>query len=165
MDYINDCRIDETAIDLEWLNQPSLAMKYGFHWAGLQKEFEAAEEKMKIKFAELTDLVNSDPVAYLGEGVKVTLGNVDSYISRHPTYQKLKNQVVELRHETNMAKIAYQEISNSRKSALENLVKLLGQNYFAAPNVPKDLNRNSTTSSFQERMNEKIRFKRTNTKE
>lgn len=47
---------------------------------------------------------------------------------------------------------AFQE----RKAALENLVKLHGQNYFAGPSIPRDLNKEWVDSEKQKMSNKKI---------
>jgi hypothetical protein len=40
-----------------------------------------------------------------------------------------------------MAEVAKNEFSFTRKAALENLVQLHGQNYFAGPKVPRNLSK------------------------
>lgn len=39
MNYEKDIRIDETALDLEWLSQAELAIKYGRYWATCKDRF------------------------------------------------------------------------------------------------------------------------------
>lgn len=139
MRYEEDVRIDQDALDVEWLNQPSLALRYGKHWAGCVEDLARAEEELKITVADLTDMVNQEPTKYLGEGVKATVGNIESFIIRHDDYKAAKEEVIKRQYEANVAAIAKNEIGNSRKAALENLVRLHGQQYFAGPSVPRDL--------------------------
>jgi hypothetical protein len=156
MNYEKDIRIDETALDVEWLHQPSLAMKYGRHWAELTKALSIVEENLKIVQADLTDLVNQHPEKYLGDGVKPTVGNIDSYIIRNEKYKAAKDKVREMQYEVNMANIAKMEIGNSRKTALENLVKLNGQNYFASPSMPRDLSYENAQKERQKNTDTKV---------
>jgi hypothetical protein len=141
MDYTKDILIDQDALDVEWLNQPSLAMKYGKNWACCVEDLARAEEHLKIVQADLVDMVNQNPTKYLGEGIKPTIGNIDAYVIRHEDYKTAKDEVIKRQYEVNVANIAKMEIGNSRKSALENLVRLHGQNYFAGPSVPRDLSK------------------------
>lgn len=141
MNYQKDIVIDQDALDVEWLNQPALALRYGKHWACCVEDLARAEEHLKIVQADLVDMVNQDPAAYLGEGIKPTIGNIDAYVIRHEDYKVAKDEVIKRQYEVNVANIAKMEIGNSRKSALENLVRLHGQNYFAGPSVPRDLSK------------------------
>ena len=140
MNYELDIEIDESALDIEWLNQPKLALTYGKHWALLTRQLSALNEKRQVLKAELTDKINQDIEGRLGKGVKPTVGNIDSYILQHEAYKTLIKEIREMEYEVNVANIAKSEISHSRKTALENLVRLHGLSYFAGPNMPRDLN-------------------------
>ena len=139
MDYEIDLEIDENALDVEWLNQPTLGMKYGRHWADCQKKVQQAEENLKIIRAELIAKINDDPETYLGEGVKATVANVEACYLKHKDHKAAKEQWIEAAYQLNIAEIAKKEISITRKDTLKNLVDLHGQNYFAGPVVPRDL--------------------------
>ena len=55
-------------------------------------------------------------------------------------YQEANQKYLDAQYEKNMAGNAVQSM-NMRKEALENLVKLHGQSYFAGPSVPHDLSK------------------------
>lgn len=139
MDYKKDIRIDESALDVEWTNQPSLAFKYGQHWAELSQTLADKENAQAILRAEINDAINADTDGLLGKGVKSTEANKESFILQHPEYRKLNMEISKLKCDVAIAKIAYNEISVNRKTALENLVKLGNMNYFAIPSTPRNL--------------------------
>ena len=62
LDYVNDVQIDETALDLEWLDQASLALRYGKQWARCKRAVIRAEENIKVIRAELIAEANANPV-------------------------------------------------------------------------------------------------------
>ncbi len=72
MNYEQDMIIDESALDVEWLDQTSLANKYGRNWAECRQALTLTEENIKLVRAELTKEANEDPDEYLGDGVKPT---------------------------------------------------------------------------------------------
>jgi len=139
INYEQDMEIDETALDVEWLNQASLAMKYGKHWSKCRETFTRAEENIKIIRSQLLKDANKNPVACLGKDIKPTAPNIEAYYRDHEDHIEAKEEWIAAQYELNMAEVAKWEISNTRRLALENLVRLHGQQYFAGPSVPHDL--------------------------
>jgi len=137
MNYEKDMRIDETSLDIEWLEQAELAMKYGGIYSDARKELEQAEEEVKVIRSELVKEANEDPDKYLGDGIKPTGPNVEAYYRTHKRHKDCKQKIIDLQFELSNAEIAKSEISFTRKAALENLVVLHGQQYFAGPKVPR----------------------------
>lgn len=140
MNYEKDMSIDESALDVEWLDQTALAFKYGRHWAECQEALTRAEEDIKLIRSELIKKAHEFPEKCFGEGVvKPTGPMVESYYRNHKRHQDAKDAWVKAQYEANVADIARKEISMTRKKALENLVQLHGQEYFAGPRVPRNL--------------------------
>lgn len=139
MNYEEDIRIDDSALDLEWLEQASLAMKYGRHYAICRKRLTEAEEKIKITRAELIAEANADPVGCCNKD-KPNAADIEAYYRNNKRHKEAKENWVTAQFELDMAEIAKNEISYTRKVALENLVRLHGQQYFAGPKIPRDLN-------------------------
>ena len=139
MNYEEEMIIDETALDVEWVEQARLSLKYGRHWAECKNELTLAEENIKLVRSELIKEANEDPEGCLGEGIKPTAPVVEAYYRNHKRHKAAKQEWVEAMFEANVAEIAYKEVSWTRKAALENLVKLHGQQYFAGPSVPRNL--------------------------
>ena len=86
MDYELDIIIDETALDLEWLNQPALFMKYARHSAKARRDVDEAKQNLDICKAEMDRKVREDPNKYGLD--KVTEGAITSAILTTATYKK-----------------------------------------------------------------------------
>jgi DNA polymerase II large subunit len=136
MNYEQDMRIDETALDVEWLDQPSLMMKYAQISASTRMELDKAKEKLELVRAELDKAVRSNPDRYSID--KITEAVVTAVIISHKDYQKASNTLIEAKYENDIAYGAVKAV-DARKDALENLVRLHGQQYFAGPKMPRDL--------------------------
>lgn len=160
MNYLNDIRIDESALDIEWLSQAELAVKYGRYWSKCKEELIRAEEDIKVVRAELIALANSDPDKHLGDGVKPTAPNVESFYRNHKRHKAAKERWIKAMTECNDAEIVKNEIAFTRKAALEALVQLHGQQYFAGPKMPRDIRKEvqNRQSEIKEN-NKKIRMR------
>ncbi len=137
-DFDEDVKIDETALDVEWLNQAALARRYGKHVAFLRRQVWNAEEKKKTIRSELILEVNEDPEGLIGKK-KPNAADIEAYYRNSPRYKEAIVQMHAAREELELAEVAKAEIAFTRKKALEHLVILHGQMYFAGPNVPRDL--------------------------
>ena len=138
MNYEDDMRIDETSLDIEWLEQASLAMKYGRHYAECRSTLFRAEEKIKVTRAELIAEANEDPMECCNKE-KPNAADIEAYYRNHKRHKEAKREWLDAQFELDIADIAKNEISFTRKVALENLVRLHGQQYFAGPKIPRDL--------------------------
>lgn len=139
LNYKRDMRIDETMLDVEWLEQGQLAMKYNHHWVECRNRLTRAEETIKVIRADLTAKAYARPEKYLGEGIKATKDSVEAYYRNHPDHIAAKEEWMEALEEFNFAEVAKWEITKTRKEALQALVELHNSNYFSGPAVPHDL--------------------------
>lgn len=158
MNYLRDIRIDESNLDIEWLEQAELAVRYGRYWNECNEELVRAEENIKVVRAELVAMANEDPDKHLGQGVKPTGPNIESFYRNHKSHKAAKERWIKAMTTAKDAEIVKNEIAFTRKAALEALVQLHGQNYFAGPKIPHDLrkereNRESTRAT----ANKKVR--------
>ena len=138
LNYEQDVLINESALDVEWLNQAELGIKYGKALSRIKSIVERLEEQKKIKRSELILKANTDPVGLIGKA-KPNAGDIEAYYRCDKDYKALIEELITHREELAFMEIATNEIRYTRKNALENLVKLHGQSYFAGPNVPRDL--------------------------
>lgn len=138
MNYEKDIHIDETALDVEWLEQAELAIKYGRYWSACKDRVTRAEENIKLIRAQLIAEANDDPVKCCNKE-KPNAADIEAYYRRHKRHIKAKEEWMDALKECNDAEIVKNEISFTRKAALENLVQLHGQNYFAGPSMPRNL--------------------------
>jgi hypothetical protein len=136
MNYEQDIEIDETALDVEWLNQPGLMMKYARHSAQMRRELDEAKQNLDITKAEVDKDIREHPDKYKLE--KITEGAIFSTILTAKKYQDTNAEYLAAKYESDLAQGAVNAFEQ-RKSALENLVKLNGQQYFAGPRVPHDI--------------------------
>jgi hypothetical protein len=135
MNYEDDIRIDDQMLDVEWLEQPEKMLKYAQIAARARLDLDLAKEKVDVVKAELDRAIRSDPASYGIE--KITETAVQNMIIIQPTYVTANNAMIQLKYEADMAQGAVRAI-DARKDALENLVRLHGQSYFAGPRVPHD---------------------------
>lgn len=145
IDYENDIIIDESALDVEWLNQPELAIKYGKYWALCNRNYLSIVEQLKLLKARLIN-------ECFETNSKATALMVDAFVRTNDEHIDLKEQLVKAQYKLNIAEIAKNEISYSRKMALENLVKLHGQNYFSSPNMPRDISTEAALKNKQRKV-------------
>ncbi len=139
MNYKNDIRIDETALDVEWLGQAELAVKWGRLWSEAKDELDRADENVKVVRSELVLEINTDPEKYLGEGVRPTDAKVEAAYRVDERYKEAKERWLRAMKDFNDIDVVKNEISFTRKAALENMVQLHGQQYFAGPKIPRNL--------------------------
>lgn len=137
-DYEKDLEIDPDFLDAEWLNHPKLFMKYAKESARANAAAKLAEEKVKIIRSELSRDATDDPDRCLGKGVKPTVTAIESYYRGQGEHKKAKKEWVDACYYADLLAGAVSAFQ-ARKLALENLVKLHGQNYFASPQEPHNL--------------------------
>lgn len=137
-DYEKDLEINPNFLDAEFLNHSQVFMKYAKESARANKTAKLAHEKVKTLRSQLIKVANEDPDNCLGKGIKPIAVNVEAYFRDHATYKRLKQEWIEATYDADLltnAVFAFQ----ARKVALENLVRLHGQQYFSTPNEPRDL--------------------------
>ena len=166
LDYERDVRIDADSLDVEWLNQAALGLRYSKNAAYMKRLAAKAEERVKVVRAELVAQVNASPVKLTGKE-KPTSADIEAYYRTQPEHLEAKQELLNAQYEADYAQMAHMEISLSRKTALEMLVRLNGQQYFAGPSVPRDLSKewrqkqeeSNTTSDISDAMKGRRRTK------
>ena len=156
MNYEKDARIDENALDVEWLEQPSLMLKYANNQSDCEEAADVLQEELDIISAELDLAIRADPSKY--KLVKIVEAAVKNVIIQDVEYQKVANELKTAKYDTKMAKNAVKAI-DARKHSLENLVKLHGQNYFAGPSVPRNINKEADKRREQRSSDSKVGMK------
>jgi len=141
LDYKNDVKINDAALDLEWLDQAELAVRYGKEWSICKKKVAILDEKVKVIRSKLIRKAWSEPDTCLGQGIKPADQKVEAYYRTHKKHIAAKEALFEAQEDLDLVEVAKNEISFTRKAALENMVKLYAADYFAGPNVPRDLSK------------------------
>lgn len=158
LNYEEDTKIDPKALDVEWLEQAGLMLRYTKHAAAMEKARDEAKEALDLKKAQIEMDIRSNPDAY--KLAKPTEAGIQSTILLQKEYQDLAAEYNEAKYEFGVAIGAVRAI-DQRKTALENLVKLLGQSYFAGPKAPRDLSQEHSDYLEGKRGNAKVRMQRT----
>lgn len=161
IDYEKDVSINPDALDVEWLEQPQLMLKYGKLAAYTKLEADRAKERLEVIKAELDKDIRMNPDKY--DITKITESVVINTILLQPEYQAANEEYIKLNYEAALARYTVQAI-DTKKEALENLVKLYGMQYFAGPSVPRDLSSEWQVMKKQESANSKIEIRRSKTK-
>lgn len=160
MDYLNDIQIDESALDVEWLEQATLTYKYGIALNEISSAVRDQEDIIKLIISDLTLDLHENPEAYVGKGKKVTVAYVENYILQDVEHIKAVKKLRKLLKEEADLKVAKDAIANTKKAALENLVRLHAANYFASPSEPRDLTEEVSISREQKGSNQKIKVRK-----
>ena len=163
-DFESDLNIDPDNLDIEWLNQPKLLMKYSKLEADAKAELEKAKEYVAFIKAQTDSSIRKDPTVF---GIdKITEGAITSAINVDANVREAVQRQNKIQHLLNLVTNMVRAI-DQRKSSLENLVKLFGMEYFASPNDSrtlgekvdamrlKDLSKESVISNMRKAMKER----------
>lgn len=137
-DFKDRIKIDETALDLEWLGQADLYLEVSTSLVEARSAVDILTLKLDVALANTDTKVRKNPGDYGIE--KVTETAVKSAVAGDPEVITLQEELIEAKKEVGLLGAATTAIEH-RKRALENLVTLHGQQYFAGPSAPMDLSR------------------------
>lgn len=136
MNYEQEMYIDEDALDVECLNQPGLMMRYSQKLAELKQQRDLEKETLDFTIAELDKEIRDDPESF--ELSKLTETVIQNIIKTTKKYKAAMNAYLQSKHEVDVCQGAVSAVEQ-RKSMIEALIRLHGQNYFAGPSVPHNL--------------------------
>jgi len=140
LDYERDVEVDPDQLDVEFLMQAMLAERYGKHVVQLKDRVRRLEERKKTVRSELILKANEDPETCIGKK-SPNSADLEAYYRAHPKYRKVVKKLLKAQTELDYAEVAKWEIAVTRKQTIEGLIELHGQNYFAGPEVPRNLTR------------------------
>lgn len=124
-----DPRIDEQALDLEWLRQPKLYFKWASAYAAAKRDVSEAKAELDVTKAEVAAEIRKDPGFY---GCKGTVDAVNECAMLQPEYKAALRKLHRMQYHQDVIGAAVSSLDH-RKKALENLVDLHSQNYFSEP--------------------------------
>lgn len=150
IDYEELMSIDEDSLDVEWLEQPKKMVQMVKIAANCERELNKTKDKLAQVKADLSRDIRANPDKFGLD--KVTENAIFEKVQTHKDYIEAFNDFVDAQYEAQVAAGSVKAMEQ-RKSALENLVKLHGQQYFAGPKVPRDLS--SVVSEFREKQKAK----------
>jgi len=152
--YEEDIKINRNELDLEWLRQPELIGKYSRELAQAQLELDKLDERISVITAEKELEIRTNPEKFGLE--KITEGALKTILQMDKELIGMRNAISEKKFEVNILSGALKALDNKKK-ALENIVTLHGQQYFASPSSPLDINRESIKEHKKESAMEKIK--------
>ena len=158
INYQEDIEIDNSALDVEWLRQASLTFKFCKIEANIKREIDIKEVVLGLIRADLDKQIRMNPEEF-EITTKLTETVINNTILEDDEYKRCFRVLLEQKYELAVAKAAVKSI-DSKKTALESLVKLHGQQYFAGPSVPRDLSKEWEAKEQQEKINQKIQIKK-----
>lgn len=122
--------VDPNRLDEEWVDQPRLFLKYAERKADAERDFAEVKSDLEVVEAELDIAVRATPDTF---GIKkVTESAVKSTILLQTDYQTALSKLHKAKHKVDVLDAVVKALQH-RKSALESLVTLHGQSYFATP--------------------------------
>lgn len=125
-----DLYIDIDQLDVEWLRQPRLYMKYSELAEQADAELRRAKEALAVCYAQLYAKVMKE----YDKKPSDTL--IDSQVIVQKEYRDAKEVVESATYHANVLAAAVKSMGQ-RKDALEGLVKLWQGQYFAGPREPR----------------------------
>ena len=117
--------IDQNLLDVEWVNQPKLFFKYAEELAEAEGRLDCAERDLKALDADIDSIIRA-------REEKVTEALVKSKILGDKKHQAQEELIAKRRRKVGLLRAVVQSL-DQRKRALEKLVDLHGQQYFATP--------------------------------
>lgn len=123
--------IDKYSLDDEWAGQPELFRVYAQSAADWQTEVDTKKDDLEVLRAELDARYREEMDA---AGKKVTEAVISSLIVRTEDFQKAQKELRVSQNKLMSVKATVTAL-DQRKAALENLVRLYGQEYFSKPTV------------------------------
>ena len=135
--YNEDLKIDILELDKEWAYQPRKLMQWSELLAEAKKSMRKIKTEIPVKEAEIELQIRKNPTAFTTIE-KITESVIKACVETHPEIVELNKKLTEAEYEVDLLDGAVKAFEQ-RKTALENEVKLLGQQYFSAPKVPKEV--------------------------
>ena len=154
--YNDDVSINPDALDVEWTKQAQTFFKYAELTAKARDAMDRKKEKIDILEATMGLKIRTNPASYGLE--KITEGAVQSTILIDQNHIDVLAELADLKYEYEVL-IAAVRALDQKKSALENLVRLQGQNYFAGPSVPREIGKEWVKETERSGARDKIKEK------
>jgi len=123
--------IDMTRLDEEWVQQPKLFFKYAELLAKAKRTYEKAKANLAIVVAEVELDIKQNFTKY-GFKTKPVVQDMANKAKINTDVIEAQNLVTAKKYKMDIYQAAVTSMEH-RKSALERLVSLHGQNYFAMP--------------------------------
>ena len=135
-DYSADMAINPNALDVEWLDQPNRVLYYTRQHAEACHDRDLAKEAMDLEEADAQSRVRKNPGRYGVE--KGTEGEIRAAAKQDKRLANAITKYHRLKYNADVL-LGVCKALEHRKRALENLVHLGNQEYFAMPKSPRNI--------------------------
>jgi len=136
-EFQKDKKIDPSALDVECCKQADLFYKWCKRSILARSDMDHVKLKLEIIEAKLQMDCRKNPENF---GVtKLTEAVVMAAVKCHAKYQKAYEEYLEAKENASLLEKAVFAMEQ-KKRMIENLITLHGQQYFAGPSVPRNLN-------------------------
>jgi len=159
MDLDKLMHIDPMALDVEWLDQANRFMKISKEASVLKKELALLREESDVLEANWANRIRRHPAKY-GMEDRITEGGIKAAITANEEVRQMAGKIIDKQYELDLVQSAVRAMEH-RKAALEELVHLQSQQYFAGPKDPRDLNLEAAKKGLHQQAMEKIKSRRT----
>jgi hypothetical protein len=137
--YVNEnslLEIDKNELDREWSVQPKLYHEYAVMLADARRKLDEAEAGFKVVKSEVDKAIRSRPSKY-GLADKPTEASIAATIVLQKKYIKAQNAIILAQYDANITEAMVKSLDH-KKAALENMVRLHGQDYFSTPRADSE---------------------------
>ena len=152
-DYKKEVRIDFHNLHENWQEQSELYADYSEEYANAISRVDKLKERIRVREARVDLEVRTDPDSY---GVtKMTDTAVKAIITLDEALIEMRKDLIQAIYDNNIMRGATQSFSQ-RKSALEWICRLWISNYFAVPNISRDVPKEIVDKMTQEMYNKSL---------
>lgn len=151
--------IDPLALDVEWLDQANRFMKVSKEASVLKKELALLKEESDVLEANWVNRIRRHPAKY-GMEDRITEGGIKAAVTANEEVRQMTTKIIDKQYELDLVSSAVRAMEH-RKAALEELVQLQGQQYFAGPKDPRNLDLEAAKRGLRSEAREKVKSRRT----
>lgn len=152
LDLEAELGIDEYNLDRECLEQPTKFARFAKLAAWADRKAKRKDEKVKTVRSELIKEATENPEREIGKK-SPNAQDIEAYYRRQERYKDAKQELINAQHEASLYAYIVSAF-HQRRSMLENMVKLHGQNYYAAPRA--DITQEFERQQREDRTNKEI---------
>jgi len=144
--------LDLLTLDTLWLEQPQLVAQHGRELANAKDKLERSKAGLDVARAEVENMITADPEKF---GLaKTTVSAINAAVEVHPDITSARDRLFKNKHKVDLLQ-ALMTALDHRKRALEGLVSLHGQQYFASPRLDEN-GRKAVTDQTRRSVKERI---------
>ncbi len=136
-EFERDKHIDPNLLDVACVEHPDVFWKYAELAVQAKSRMDRLEQKMELTEAQLSLEARKDPTAFDIEG-RGTDATIKAVVRAHRKYTRAVEEWQDAKEDSAYMDRALRAME-IKKSMIEDLITLHGQQYFAGPSVPHNL--------------------------